>query len=116
LALLALLALAQLLVVMVVHQHSLASPQQVVVVGARLAALLVVDLAALVAAAHMPRALLVWQHQSDKATMAAQEAQMEYSVQRLAVAVHLLLVALLVLVRLLVMAAMAQHQVFPAHL
>jgi hypothetical protein len=90
LELLELLALAQLLVVMAAHPPSSASPLLGAVVAVRLAVLLVVDLAALVAAAHMPRALLVWQHQSDKATMAAQVVQMEYLGLVLVVVVHLL--------------------------
>jgi len=116
LALLALLALAQLLVVMVVHQHSLASPQQVVVVGARLAALLAVDLAALVAVAHMPRALLGQQHQLGKEIMVELVAVMEYFGLALVAVVHPLLVAHPVQGRLLAMAAMVWLPVFLAHL
>ena len=59
LALPELLALARLLVAMAAHQPSLASPLLAVAVVGRLVELRAVDLAALVAVAHTPRAHLV---------------------------------------------------------
>jgi hypothetical protein len=92
LALAALLALALCLVAMAAHHPFLASHLPVVVVVARLAALPVVDLAALAAAAHLAVALLDWQHRSVKVTTAALAVQMVRSGPALAAVVHPLLV------------------------
>jgi hypothetical protein len=110
------LAQLQSPVVMAAHQPSLASPLLAAVGAARLVEPRAVDLVALVAVAHGVQVLLAWQHQSAKATMAAQAVQMAYFDQRLAAAVHLLLVALPVLARLLAMAATAQPPAFQVRL
>jgi hypothetical protein len=116
LELLELLELVLFLVVMAVRPPSSASPLLAAVVAARLVEPRAVDLVALVAVAHGVQALLAWQHRSVKATMVAQAVQMAYFDQRLAVAVHLLSVALLVLGQLLAMAAMAQPPAFQVRL
>jgi hypothetical protein len=116
LALLALLAQLQSPVVMAAHPPSSASPLLGAVVAVRLVEPQAVDLAALVAVVRSVLVLLAWQHQSAKATMAAQAVQMEYFGPVLAAAVHLLLVAPPVLARLLVMAAMAQPPAFQVRL